>query len=218
MSSGVATPRSLCSFTPPPGADRQRARRRRRGATARGPRPSAVPEGAAGDETDRDAAESRRSPPRRRREMPEVTEEEWRHRIETRKRTVFLGKDTLEYQRRLQGERRGEVDEEPARTPDPSDRTASRRRWKYSVMVWRSSLRRLFLRPGEVSVRLGPKGDLAADPEASSAGEVPAWADASPGRAAAAADRETPVHNGEEVRPPHESQWRVTLAQSFGGA
>lgn len=89
--------------------------------------------------------------------MPPATEEEWRHRTDTREYAIYLGKDTLEYQRRLMNDRRGEGDEEAPRTPDARDRTLSRRKWKQEVQVWRAQLRKLFLSPDEVSVRLGPK-------------------------------------------------------------
>jgi hypothetical protein len=77
--------------------------------------------------------------------MPEASEEEWQHRAETRQRAILAGKDTPEYQwysELKRGERREEGD---PLTPDPLDRTVSRRHWKYAAQQWRIMLKQRYL-------------------------------------------------------------------------
>lgn len=75
-----------------------------------------------------------------------VTEEEWQNRIQARVRAVDLGKATREYRCHAEAKARVETTSagERARTPDPEDRTCSRRHWKYEVSHWRAVLRRLY--------------------------------------------------------------------------
>jgi len=78
-------------------------------------------------------------------QMPEATEEEWQHRVEMRQRSIALAKATFVY-RWYSGLRRCEEREEgEPQTPDPTDRTISKRHWKYLVQRWREALHNLHL-------------------------------------------------------------------------
>jgi len=75
--------------------------------------------------------------------MPEATEEEWQHRVELREKSVSVVKATPEY--RWCAEARAQskgVDAEP-HTPDPRDRTVSKRHWKYLLQQWRCAIHQL---------------------------------------------------------------------------
>ncbi|CAK0863471.1 unnamed protein product, partial [Prorocentrum cordatum] len=81
-------------------------------------------------------------------QLPEASEEEWRRRAQTRRRAVAACKASLEY-RWCEGARlRGECDCDGLRTPDPTDRTTSKRSWKYKMQQWRSELKQRFLLAG----------------------------------------------------------------------
>lgn len=88
-------------------------------------------------------------------EMPEATEEEWQRRVETRRKAINIGKETVEY-RRLAEVRLSKCNEDDAvaepLTPDPFDRTVSKRQWKYNIKQWRLALKSLYLEecPGSV--------------------------------------------------------------------
>jgi len=75
--------------------------------------------------------------------MPEATEEEWQHRIELREKSVTVVKATPEYRwfAEARAQNKG-VDAEP-HTPDPRDRTVSKRHFKYLVQQWRCALYQL---------------------------------------------------------------------------
>lgn len=74
-----------------------------------------------------------------RNEMPEATEEEWLRREDSRVKAIEMGKATIYYQRFCM-----EVPEEKRdcvlQTPDPYDRTISKRKWKEMVQDWRKQL------------------------------------------------------------------------------
>lgn len=74
-------------------------------------------------------------------DIPEATEEEWEHRARLRMRAVEIGKESKEY--RLHCETKKGcgygVSDEP-KTPDPHDRTVSKRMWKFLLREWRSAL------------------------------------------------------------------------------
>merc|ERR1719502_704199 len=72
-------------------------------------------------------------------QMPEASEEDWERRREMRAKAISIVKSTAEYQWYESRASRGER----PRTPDPADRTVSKRRWKYDVEMWRTELRRL---------------------------------------------------------------------------
>ena len=71
----------------------------------------------------------------------EVSEEQWARRIERRMRALELGKCTKEY--RWYSEQKRE-DSEPL-TPDPTDRSLSKRTWKKGVTNWRNAVERRYL-------------------------------------------------------------------------
>eukprot|EP00747_Dinoflagellata_sp_TGD_P207726 gnl/TRDRNA2_/TRDRNA2_81262_c0_seq2.p1 gnl/TRDRNA2_/TRDRNA2_81262_c0~~gnl/TRDRNA2_/TRDRNA2_81262_c0_seq2.p1 ORF type:complete len:361 (+),score=57.54 gnl/TRDRNA2_/TRDRNA2_81262_c0_seq2:41-1123(+) len=74
-------------------------------------------------------------------EMPEATEEEWQHRIQMRIKALLVGKATCEYVRYLEEVPREEREADEPQTPDPTDRSMSKRRWKYVVHQWHMQLR-----------------------------------------------------------------------------
>lgn len=71
-------------------------------------------------------------------EMPEATEEDWRHREEQRAQAILRGKESSEYLRLRQLIAKDEEAGAGApTTPNPYDRTISKRRWKESINQWR---------------------------------------------------------------------------------
>lgn len=84
--------------------------------------------------------------------LPKATEEEWQHRKTQRQRSIASMKATREYQwhasRRSVGVRE---DGEPL-TPNPFDRSVSKRHWKYVLQQWRDALNVQFLEEGLGSV------------------------------------------------------------------
>eukprot|EP00746_Dinoflagellata_sp_MGD_P023695 gnl/MRDRNA2_/MRDRNA2_155579_c0_seq1.p1 gnl/MRDRNA2_/MRDRNA2_155579_c0~~gnl/MRDRNA2_/MRDRNA2_155579_c0_seq1.p1 ORF type:complete len:282 (+),score=47.40 gnl/MRDRNA2_/MRDRNA2_155579_c0_seq1:122-967(+) len=73
--------------------------------------------------------------------MPEATEEEWQHRIEHRMKMVETGRSTLEYKKYLEAIPKEARGEGRPMTPDPYDRTMSKRTFKTAVNEWRRSLK-----------------------------------------------------------------------------
>lgn len=74
-------------------------------------------------------------------DMPEATEEEWEHRAHLRMRAVEIGKESKEYRLHCETKKgcgHGASDE--PKTPDPHDRTISKRMWKFLLREWRSAL------------------------------------------------------------------------------
>lgn len=74
-----------------------------------------------------------------------ATEEEWQLRIEKRKESVAIAKNSVEY--RCFQLRRDELEQEfgehVPRTPDVADRTMSKRKFKYELQQWRQQIHRL---------------------------------------------------------------------------
>jgi hypothetical protein len=77
-------------------------------------------------------------------ELPEMSEEDWERRRATRQRALYFGKITPEYARYCQARSLGEEEESGMKTPDPEDRSISKRRWKYIVQQWREALKQLY--------------------------------------------------------------------------
>jgi len=75
-------------------------------------------------------------------EMPPASEEEWQRRISKRRAVVSNVKETPEYKAMADSRGAGEHSGSPApTTPDPNDRTISKRRWESEVMQWRTAVR-----------------------------------------------------------------------------
>jgi len=84
-------------------------------------------------------------------EMPEATEEEWQHRVEVREKSVAISKETAVYQWYSSLKpREKRADGEPM-TPDPRDRAVSKRRWKYLVQCWRTSMHSMYIEDNQMS-------------------------------------------------------------------
>lgn len=79
--------------------------------------------------------------------IPPATEEEWERRSETRRRSIEIGKDSEEYnshlERRAQQQNKLDENEQEPLTPDATDRSISKRRWKYEVAMWRDALKKI---------------------------------------------------------------------------
>jgi len=74
-------------------------------------------------------------------DMPEATEEQWQHRAQQRTRAVEIGKSSKEYQLYCEAGRDcGSGGPDEPKTPDPHDRTVSKRRWKFLLREWRDAL------------------------------------------------------------------------------
>merc|ERR1712039_379949 len=93
------------------------------------------------------ATDKKRRPPQAQnntdegRAMPEVAEEDWQRRIQHRSAAVHYIKSTATYQKLAVAREQGlaEAATRP-RTPDPTDRSVSKRDWEKSVQKWRSEL------------------------------------------------------------------------------
>lgn len=85
-------------------------------------------------------------------EMPEATEEEWQHRIKKRELAITLSKKSQEYQRFQQLKMNEEREEGEPLTPDPRDRSLSKRKWKHDVDEWRKWLLKRYGDEGQGSV------------------------------------------------------------------
>jgi len=77
-------------------------------------------------------------------EMPELSQEDWENRCATRHRAIEFGKATPEYARYCEARAAGEADESGLMTPDPLDRSVSKRQWKYIVQQWRNELKQRY--------------------------------------------------------------------------
>jgi hypothetical protein len=84
-------------------------------------------------------------------QVQEVSEEDWVRRLQKRRNAVASTKLTPEYlefaSMRARGQRPLQAESEDAalsspRTPEPDDRTVSKRRWEELVRTWRAGLRR----------------------------------------------------------------------------
>jgi hypothetical protein len=73
--------------------------------------------------------------------IPESTEEEWQHRIEMRIKSVETGRNSWEYTQYLEALAKEDRDEGCPMTPNPYDRSISKRTWKTAVNEWRRSLK-----------------------------------------------------------------------------
>jgi len=68
--------------------------------------------------------------------IPEATEEDWERRKETRMLSVKIRKETPEYRLYLEKKLRKELQADEPLTPDPIDRTLSKRKWKHLLQQW----------------------------------------------------------------------------------
>merc|ERR1712232_476935 len=75
------------------------------------------------------------------RQMPYATDEEWETRIAKREKEVQTIKSLQSYRLYVEVFPRGERAEDDPKTPDPADRTVSKRMWKWNVEKWRLQLK-----------------------------------------------------------------------------
>jgi len=74
-------------------------------------------------------------------QMPFATDEEWRQRIDKREKEVETIKLLTSYRLYIEALPRDQRAEEDPKTPDPRDRTVSKRTWKWNVEKWRLELK-----------------------------------------------------------------------------
>lgn len=84
--------------------------------------------------------------------LPEATEEDWQRRGEVRRKAVETIKQFPEYQWYAAATPREEREAGAPTTPDPQDRTISKRKWKFLTTTWRSSLKQRYTEEGHGSV------------------------------------------------------------------
>lgn len=77
-------------------------------------------------------------------QVPSASEDDWQRRIEVRERAVAVGKATSEYQACIEAQLLNGCGEDDIVTPDPRDRTISKRRWKYELQNWRTALKQRY--------------------------------------------------------------------------
>jgi len=68
-------------------------------------------------------------------DIPEATEEEWERRRDSRILCIKIRQDTPEYVAYLEGLKKNSQADELI-TPDPADRSISKRKWKYLIQQW----------------------------------------------------------------------------------
>lgn len=105
--------------------------------------------------------------------LPEATEEEWQRREDYRAKALDLGKQTAAYQRFCAAvpEDERSLDSCIIRTPNPFDRTISKRKWKEIVHEWRKQLWMHFgdesqRKKGEETAEASPTIEQQGEPEA----------------------------------------------------
>lgn len=82
------------------------------------------------------------TPPSNAAALPEASEETWEKRIEKRRMAVAAVKASPEYQAgRGHAPQQGAVGTGAPGTPEPTDRTVSKRKWEEEVRLWRVALR-----------------------------------------------------------------------------
>lgn len=74
-------------------------------------------------------------------QMPFATDEEWEARIAKREKEVETIKSLQSYRLYAEVFPRSERGEDDPQTPDPRDRTVSKRMWKWNVEKWRLQLK-----------------------------------------------------------------------------
>ncbi|CAJ1379595.1 unnamed protein product [Effrenium voratum] len=82
-------------------------------------------------------------------EATEATEQEWEHRLEMRAKAVALSKETAEYQR-CEELRNSGKDGAPV-TPNYTDRSISKRQWKFQLQQWRLEVQKYVETHAEVT-------------------------------------------------------------------
>lgn len=80
--------------------------------------------------------------------LPEASEDDWLRREEMRQKSVDTVKKFPEYQWYEGAKWREAREPDEPSTPDPRDRTISKRRWKYLTTQWRLALKQRFLEEG----------------------------------------------------------------------
>jgi len=70
----------------------------------------------------------------------EATEEDLQHRAEVRSKAIAVGKATAEYQRYISLKAPASRQDGEPLTPNPLDRSISKRAWKFNVGQWRNAL------------------------------------------------------------------------------
>jgi len=81
-------------------------------------------------------------------EIPEASEEDWERREKNRMMSVQIVKESPEYQVYLEKMLSEEQLVDQPETPDPTDRSISKRKWKYLVQQWRQA----FIHVADISV------------------------------------------------------------------
>lgn len=79
--------------------------------------------------------------PKQKRQMPFATDEEWEQRISKREKEVETIKALQSYKLYVEVFPPGARGDDEPRTPDPRDRTVSKRMWKWNVEKWRLQLK-----------------------------------------------------------------------------
>jgi len=68
--------------------------------------------------------------------IPEATEEDWERRTERRTLSVKIRKESPEYRLYFEKKLKKESEVDAPLAPDPTDRTISKRKWKYFLQQW----------------------------------------------------------------------------------
>lgn len=119
------------------------------------------------------------SPTTRNGRIPQASEETWEHRIRKRVVCVERIKAQPEFRYSEVVERRQQVQKSHSspsllpspRTPDPNDRSVSKRGWEEAIIAWKDALRSCHDGPREPAEQLDPEGQC--EPEEQSEPEQP---------------------------------------------
>eukprot|EP00933_Yihiella_yeosuensis_P045647 TRINITY_DN41043_c0_g1_i1.p1 TRINITY_DN41043_c0_g1~~TRINITY_DN41043_c0_g1_i1.p1 ORF type:complete len:334 (-),score=56.71 TRINITY_DN41043_c0_g1_i1:211-1212(-) len=77
-----------------------------------------------------------------------ATEEDWEHRGRVRSKAITICKQSAEYQWHTESLK----DEDEPSTPNPLDRSISKRQWKHELQRWRNAIKRRYVSEGGGSV------------------------------------------------------------------
>lgn len=142
---------------------------------------------------------------KQKRQMPFATDEEWEQRIQKREKEVETIKSLQSYRLYIEVFPHDQRGEDDPKTPDPRDRTVSKRMWKWNVEKWRLQLksrcvysRSVLLQCREALALLG-NGAAESDPAPVSS-EAPATGAAADSSSAAVAEEARAAGSGEEAK------------------
>lgn len=139
---------------------------------------------------------------KQKRQMPYATDEEWDQRIQKREKEVETIKSLQSYRLYIEVFPHDERGDDDPKTPDPRDRTVSKRMWKWNVEKWRLQLksRCVYSRAVLLQCREALALQRATGGTAAESSPAPASAAAAPAVEVAVAEEATTAGSCEEAK------------------